>query len=118
MSEAKHEALGPAVFLGEVMNDLAKTIDTRAGADPTTSWTAKLLAGGPQLTAKKLGEEAVELVIAVSTQGDEQVAAEAADVVYHLMVALRSRGVSLDAVGRVLDKRRGQSGIEEKASRG
>ena len=52
-----HEPLGPAAFLGEVLNDLAKTIDARAGADPASSWTAKLLMGGPALTAKKLGEE-------------------------------------------------------------
>ena len=50
-----HEPLGPAAFLGEVLNELAKTIDARAGADPASSWTAKLLMGGPAVTAKKLG---------------------------------------------------------------
>jgi phosphoribosyl-ATP pyrophosphohydrolase len=117
MSDSQFEALGPSAFLGEVLNELAKTIDARAGADPSSSWTAKLLAGGPPLTAKKLGEEGVEAALAVMAQGDKEVAAEAADLVYHLLVALRSRGVSLDAVAAVLKKRQGQSGIEEKASR-
>jgi phosphoribosyl-ATP pyrophosphohydrolase len=113
----QHEPLGPAAFLGEVLNDLAKTIDARAGADPETSWTAKLLAGGPTVTAKKLGEEGVEAALAVSHQGDKEVTAEAADLVYHLLVALRSRGVSLDTLAKELERRQGKSGIEEKAGR-
>ena len=113
-----HEPLGPAAFLGEVLNDLAKTIDARAGADPASSWTAKLLMGGPALTAKKLGEEGVEAALAVASRGDTEVAKEAGDVLYHLLVALRSRGVSLDSVAKVLADRQGTSGIDEKASRG
>ncbi len=113
----QHDPLGPVSFLGEVLNDLAKTIDGRAGADPSTSWTAKLLMGGPPLTAKKLGEEAVEAAIAIVSQDDKAVAAEAADLLYHLLVALRSRGVSLDAVARTLQERQGKSGIDEKAGR-
>jgi hypothetical protein len=58
----QHDPLGPVSFLGEVLNDLARTIDARAGADPASSWTAKLLMGGPALTAKKLGEEGVDLL--------------------------------------------------------
>lgn len=114
----QHDPLGPAAFLGEVLNDLAKTIDARAGADPGSSWTAKLLMGGPNLTAKKLGEEAVETALAIVSQDDTAVAAEAADLVYHLLVALRSRGVPLDAVAKALEARQGKSGIDEKASRG
>lgn len=113
-----HELLGPAAFLGEVLAELSKTIDGRAGADPASSWTAKLLAGGPALTAKKLGEEGVEAALAIASQGDPEVAKEAADVIYHLLVALRSRGVSLDAVAKVLEERQGKSGLAEKASRG
>jgi phosphoribosyl-ATP pyrophosphohydrolase len=113
----QHEPLGPAAFLAEVLADLARTIDARAGADPESSWTAKLLAGGPALIAKKLGEEGVEAALAVSHQGDSEVTAEAADLVYHLLVALRSRGVSLDTLARELERRRGKSGIEEKAGR-
>jgi phosphoribosyl-ATP pyrophosphohydrolase len=112
-----HEPLGSAAFLGEVLLQLAKTIDTRAGEDPDKSWTAKLLAGGPAVTAKKLGEEGVEAAIAIAHQSDAEVAAEAADVIYHLLVALRSRGVSLDQVGKVLEARQGKSGVEEKAAR-
>ena len=108
---------GSWVFLGEVLTRLAKTIDGRAGGDPETSWTAKLLAGGPALTAKKLGEEGVEAALAVSHQTDKEVTAEAADLVYHLLVALRSRGVSLDDLARELERREGKSGVEEKASR-
>lgn len=112
-----HEPLGSAAFLGEVLAQLARTIDMRAGEDPDKSWTARLLAGGPAATAKKLGEESVEAAIAIAHQGDKEVASEAADVIYHLLVALRSRGVSLDQVGKVLEARQAKSGIEEKASR-
>ena len=113
----QHEPLGPGAYLGEVLQELAKVIDARAGSDPQTSWTAKLLAGGPQVAAQKLGEEAVETVIAVSAQGDADVASESADLLYHLLVALRSRGVSLDAVAKALESRQGKSGLAEKASR-
>jgi phosphoribosyl-ATP pyrophosphohydrolase len=113
-----HEPLGPVSYLGEMLNDLAKTIDARVGDDPDKSWTAKLLMGGPALTAKKLGEEGVEAALAVASQDDAAVAAEAADVLYHLVVALRSRGVTLDQVAKVLEARQGKSGIAEKASRG
>lgn len=113
-----HDPLGSASYIGEILADLAKTIDARAGDDPTTSWTAKLLAGGPALTAKKLGEEGVEAALAVAAQSDDEVAREAADVLYHLLVALRSRGVTLDRVAKVLADRQGTSGIAEKASRG
>lgn len=113
-----HDPLGSAAFLGDVVNELAKTIDARAGGDPETSWTAKLLMGGPALTAKKLGEEGVEAALAVASQDDKAVAAEAADLVYHLLVAMRSRGVTLDQLGKALEARQGKSGIAEKASRG
>jgi phosphoribosyl-ATP pyrophosphohydrolase len=113
-----HDPLGPAAYIGEVLAELAKTIDARAGDDPSASWTAKLLAGGPALTAKKLGEEGVEAALAVASQSDGDVAKEAADVIYHLLVALRSRGVTLDQVAKVLADRKGQSGLVEKASRG
>ena len=113
-----HDPLGPVSFLAEVLNDLAKTIDVRAGADPASSWTAKLLMGGPALTAKKLGEEGVEAALAVASQDDKAVAAEAADLLYHLFVALRSRGVTLDEVAKTLQARQGKSGTDEKTSRG
>ncbi len=114
----QHDPLGSSAFLCEVLAELAKTIDARAGGDPESSWTAKLLMGGPALTAKKLGEEGVEAALAIASQDDKAVAAEAADLVYHLLVALRSRGVPLDAVAKALEARQGKSGIAEKASRG
>lgn len=114
----QHDPLGSAAFLGEVLSELAKTIDARAGGDPSSSWTAKLLMGGPALTAKKLGEEGVEAALAIASQDDKAVAAEAADLIYHLLVALRSRGVPLDALAKALEARQGKSGIDEKASRG
>lgn len=115
--DTAHDPLGPAAYIGEILAELAKIIDARAGDDPSASWTAKLLAGGPALTAKKLGEEGVEAALAVASQSDGEVAKEAADVIYHLLVALRSRGVTLDQVAKVLADRQGQSGLAEKASR-
>lgn len=112
-----HEPLGDAADFSQAIAHLCATIDERAGADPKSSWTAQLLSGGPEACGKKLGEEGVEAAIAVASQSDEEVAAEAADVIYHLMVALRVRGVSLDRLAAVLVSRKGRSGLEEKASR-
>jgi len=98
--------------------DLAALVDRRASAPPDSSYTSKLLAGAPSLPAKKLGEEAVETVIA-AIQGDRRgLLMEAADVLYHLVVVLRAGGVSLDEVMAELERRTAQSGISEKAARG
>ena len=103
--------------LGDTLARLEATIAARKGADPASSWTAKLLAGGPTLAAKKLGEEAIETVIA-AVQGDaDALAAESADLLYHWLVLLAAAGVSTDAVAAKLAAREGRSGIEEKASR-
>lgn len=96
---------------------LAATIEARKGADPTSSWTAKLLAEGPEKCAEKFGEEAVEAIIAAAKGDADNLTAEAADVLYHLLVMLASRDVSLDAVLKELERREGQSGISEKAGR-
>ncbi|MFC6026793.1 MULTISPECIES: phosphoribosyl-ATP diphosphatase [Methylobacterium] len=97
--------------------DLAKLVASRAGTDPETSYTAKLLSEGPAKAAKKLGEEAVEAAIA-AVQGDKTgLRNEAADVLYHLVVLLRAGGVELDAVMEELERRTAQSGIAEKAAR-
>ncbi len=110
--------LGYVGFFGKVLQEVAATIDERAkSADEGTSYTAKLLSKGPERTAKKLGEEAVELVIALTSQEKEEVAGESADLLYHFLVALRSRGVSLEEVANVLAERQGISGLVEKASR-
>ena len=97
--------------------DLAALVASRAGTDPATSYTAKLLSEGPAKAAKKLGEEAVEAAIA-AVQGDRtSLRNEAADVLYHLVVLLRAGGVELDAVMAELERRTAQSGIAEKAAR-
>ncbi|MHC2107531.1 MULTISPECIES: phosphoribosyl-ATP diphosphatase [unclassified Methylobacterium] len=99
------------------LDDLAKLVASRAGTDPETSYTAKLLSEGPAKAAKKLGEEAVEAAIA-AVQGDKTgLRNEAADVLYHLVVLLRAGGVELDAVMAELERRTAQSGIAEKAAR-
>lgn len=97
--------------------DLAAIVAARGTAATDTSYTAKLLRGGPPLAAKKLGEEAVETVIA-SIQGDRKaLVAETADLLYHLVVVLRLGRVGLDEVMAELERRTAQSGLAEKASR-
>jgi len=96
---------------------LYATIAARKGADPETSWTAKLLAKGPEKCAEKFGEEAVEAIIEAVKGDREKLTAEAADVLYHLLVMLAARDVTLEAVLAELDRREGTSGIAEKAAR-
>lgn len=99
------------------LDDLFATIESRKGADPETSWTAKLLAKGPEKCAEKFGEEAVEAIIE-AVKGDKAgLTSEAADVLYHLLVMLAANDVSLTDVLAELARRQGVSGIEEKASR-
>ena len=100
----------------DVLSRLAATIEARKGGDAAASYTAKLLAD-PSLAAKKLGEEAVEAVIA-ATQGDKAaLAGESADLIYHWLVVLAAAGVSLDEVAAKLEAREGVSGLAEKAGR-
>lgn len=96
---------------------LAATIEERKGADPDSSWTAKLLASGPEKAAEKFGEEAVEAIIEAVRGDRARLTAEAADVLYHLLVMLAARDVALADVLAELDRRSGVSGIEEKARR-
>jgi len=98
--------------------DLAGIIAKRAeSADPAASYTAKLLADGVERCARKFGEEAVEATIAAISQSGAALTGEAADVLYHLLVLLKARGISLDAVMSELEKRTRQSGHAEKAAR-
>ncbi len=97
--------------------DLAATIAERASADPESSWTAKLLAKGPEKCAEKFGEEAVEAIIEAVKGDTDKLTSEAADVLFHLLVMLQSRGVALDDVLAELARRQGISGIVEKAAR-
>jgi phosphoribosyl-ATP pyrophosphohydrolase len=99
------------------LNDLFTVIEDRAKADPESSWTAKLLAKGPEKCAEKFGEEAVEAIIEAIKNDREKLIGEAADVLFHLLVMLKSREVHLDEVLSELARRQGQSGIEEKAAR-
>jgi phosphoribosyl-ATP pyrophosphohydrolase len=97
--------------------DLETIVAARAKASPEESWTAKLIAAGPERAAKKLGEEAVEAVIA-AVQGDkEALIAESADLLYHLLVVLLSRDVALRDVLSQLEARTARSGLAEKAAR-
>ena len=99
------------------ISKLAATIDARIGADPETSWTARLLAQGPEKCAEKFGEESIEAIIEVVKGDRDALTREAADVIYHLLVMLAARGVTLADVEAELTTREGQSGIAEKAGR-
>jgi phosphoribosyl-ATP pyrophosphohydrolase len=92
-------------------------IATRAAASPDESYTAKLLARGVEKCAQKLGEEAVEAAIAAVAQKPDELVKEAGDVLYHLLVLLKSADVGLDQVMAELESRTAQSGLAEKASR-
>ena len=96
---------------------LARTIDERKSAAPDTSWTARLLSLGPEKCAEKFGEEAVEAIIEAVKGDQAALTAEAADVLYHLLVMLAARDVALEEVLALLDARQGISGIEEKKNR-
>ena len=97
---------------------LAATIAARKSADPESSWTAKLLAKGPEKCAEKFGEEAIEAIIEAIKGDRAKLTSEAADVIYHLLVMLAARDVTLHDVLAELDRREGTSGIKEKAARG
>lgn len=99
------------------LQDLADLIVARKDADPDSSWTAKLLSKGPEKCAEKFGEEAIEAIIEAVKGDNDKLTSEAADVLYHLLVMLTARGVTLNAVMDELARRQGTSGIVEKASR-
>lgn len=99
------------------LSDLEATIRERAGSGDPESWTARLFAKGMDKAAQKLGEEAVETVIAAVRGDTKGVISESADLLYHWLVVLALAGVSLDEVLAELERRTGQSGVAEKASR-
>ena len=101
----------------DTLHKLAMTIAERAGATAEKSYTRSLLDGGVETCAKKLGDEASELVIAAVSQDDAALKGEAADVLYHLLVLLQARGMPLDDVLAELEGRMGRSGHEERAAR-
>lgn len=102
----------------DTLTRLSATIAARRGADPETSWVAKLNARGVPVIARKLGEEAVETVIAALSGSREELIGEAADTLFHLLVLLDAKGIALGEVMAELDRREGISGIAEKAARG
>ncbi|HEY0292488.1 MAG TPA: phosphoribosyl-ATP diphosphatase [Hansschlegelia sp.] len=99
------------------LDDLDRIISERASADAKESYTRALLDAGPVRCAKKLGEEGVEAALATASGTKVELAAEAADVLYHLLVALKARDVPLSDVMDLLQQRTGRSGHAEKASR-
>jgi len=99
------------------IHDLVTIIDTRAASGPEASYTRKLLNKGSEHCAKKFGEEAVETVIAGIGNDRDHLIAESADLLFHLLVLLKSRGVKLEEVEATLAQRTTMSGLEEKASR-
>jgi phosphoribosyl-ATP pyrophosphohydrolase len=99
-------------------DQLLATINERRGGDPAASYVAKLTARGRAKIAQKLGEEAVEVVIAAMASDRDAIISESADLVFHLAVLLADAGLSFDDVRAELARRDGQSGIAEKSSRG
>ena len=101
----------------QVLDRLFKTIESRKGADPDTSWTAKLFAEGRSKIVQKVGEEAVEVNIAALVEGPEALTSESADLLYHLLVLWADAGISPEDVWAKLAEREGTSGIAEKNAR-
>lgn len=101
----------------DTLSRLEQTIRSRRSADPETSYVAKLTAKGRAKIAQKLGEEAVETVIAAMADDKAEAVKEGADLLFHLTVLLADMGLSLDDVYAELDRREGLSGIAEKAAR-
>lgn len=103
--------------MSETLSRLEQTIAARRAASPDESYVAKLNAKGLPKIAQKLGEEATEAVIAAVSGSNEELVSESADLLFHLLVLLNAKGVSLDHVLAELDRREGLSGLEEKANR-
>ena len=99
------------------VHDLEKRVSDRAAASPDVSYTRKLLERGVSHCAKKLGEEAVETILAATTESRERMIAESADLIYHLLVLLKARDISWTEVEAALATRVSKSGLEEKAAR-
>lgn len=102
---------------GFSLSDLERIVAERSNASPDQSWTAKLVAAGQPKAAKKLGEEAIEAVMAAVTGDRDNLTYEAADVLYHLLVVLKIAEIPLENVMAELERRTAQSGLKEKASR-
>ena len=102
---------------GAVLDALYAVIESRRGGDPESSYTARLLDGGPAKIAQKVGEEAVETVIEAARANKEGVISESADLLYHLLALWAASGVAPEEIWGALESRKGTSGIAEKAAR-
>ncbi|MDR0716252.1 MAG: phosphoribosyl-ATP diphosphatase [Azoarcus sp.] len=102
---------------GDILDRLSATLAARRGADPETSYAAKLLARGPDAILKKIGEEVAELIMASKDGQATEIVFEAADVLFHVMTLLAFHGLSIEDVRRELARREGTSGIAEKRAR-
>lgn len=103
--------------LATALETLWATIEARKGASPEASYTAKLLHKGVAACAQKVGEEAIEVVLAAVSQSQEDTQAEIADLLYHLLVLMAAADIDASQVAAKLEARSGQSGLAEKASR-
>ncbi|MEJ2645662.1 MAG: phosphoribosyl-ATP diphosphatase [Gammaproteobacteria bacterium] len=103
---------------GEILEELARVLEARKGADPDSSYVASLYGKGLNAILKKVGEEATETIIAAKEDSDEHLVYETADLWFHTMVMLAARGLGPDDVLRELGRRFGLSGLDEKAARG
>ena len=101
----------------EVLQRLSATLASRKGADPTTSYTAKLFAKGPDSILKKIGEESAELIMAAKDGKRLNIVWESTDLIYHVMVLLAFYDMGIDEVAQELARREGVSGIDEKNAR-
>ncbi|MBW3169497.1 phosphoribosyl-ATP diphosphatase [Qipengyuania flava] len=101
----------------DTLSRLERTVAERRAADPSQSYVASLHAKGLPQIARKLGEEGVEAAVATLSGSRDELVGEAADILFHLVVALQARDIPLAAVLAELDRREGRSGIDEKASR-
>ena len=99
------------------LEDLIKIIDVRATADPSESWTAQLLSQGPEKCAEKFGEESVEAIIEAVKGNNKELISEAADVLFHYLVMLKSRNIKFADVLNELENRTNKSGLIEKKER-
>ncbi len=119
MSDSKPQtpAAAMADWDARILDELYALIESRRGADPGSSYTAKLFAKGEAKIAQKLGEEAVETVIEGIRNDPEALASESADLLYHLLVLWAARGVRPEQVWEKLLQRKGTSGLAEKAAR-
>ena len=99
------------------LEDLIKTINVRSEADPSESWTAKLLSQGPEKCAEKFGEEAIEAIIEAVKGDNKALISEAADVIFHYLIMLKSRNIKFEDVMKELKNRTNKSGLREKEDR-